>query len=538
MPLRRSLTVVTTCLVATAALGVAPAAGATPPGAWVRPVDGPVVEPFRAPPTSFGPGHRGVDFGVPEGTDVRAAGDGTVVYAGTVAGTLHVSVAHEGGLRTSYSFLADVLVRRGMRVRAGQVVGTSGASPHGPRRVHFGLRVGDTYVDPMLLYSPVDLAEVVALAPTVAPYGYTAAAERRSILAGIVGGAIGAFDAAARFAGGLVARAPGADGIGYVIAHLRQAWPGLPVVSKLRLALTGVRTVAAWWTDRRRCGPGAPHADGTGGSGNHVLLVAGLGSSTGRDGRTFDLPFELLGYEPGDATWFSYAGDGGAYGAADTYAPTLTSAARLAEQLRARQREEPGRPVDLIAHSHGGVVVLAFLELLYDPDDPSFPPIGHVVTIASPLEGVPLASWVAERAGGGELGRTAVGLGDRLLGDTAPDPWSAAVADLAEGSDLMRRLAAAPLPEGVRLTTIGSMFDVVVPADMATTDGATHTVVTTDPIGAHGDVTHHPETLRAVRAALEGRRPPCRAVLDLLLGEVVPPVIAGIETLAVPQLIP
>ncbi|GIU89447.1 MAG: hypothetical protein KatS3mg010_0546 [Acidimicrobiia bacterium] len=67
--------------------------------------------------------------------------------------------------------------------------------------MHFGLRVGDTYVDPMLLFSPVDLAEVVALAPTVAPYGYTAAAERRSILAGIVGGAIGAFDAAARVRG-------------------------------------------------------------------------------------------------------------------------------------------------------------------------------------------------------------------------------------------------------------------------------------------------------------------------------------------------
>jgi len=533
VPLRRSLTVlVTTCFAAAAVVGIAPGAGAAPPGAWVRPVDGPVVEPFRAPTTSFGPGHRGVDFGVPEGTDVRAASDGTVVFAGTVAGTLHVSVAHEGGLRTSYSFLAGVLVRRGMRVRAGQVVGTSGSSPHGPRRVHFGLRAGDTYVDPMVLFSSVDPAEVVALAPTVEPYGYTVAAERRSLLAGIVGGAIGAFDAAARTAGGLVARVPGAGGIGYLVAHVRQAWPGLPVVGKLRLALTGVRTVAAWWADRRRCGAGAPHADGTGGSGNHVLLVAGLGSETGADGRTFDLPFELLGYESGDATWFSYASDGGPYRVADTHAPTLTSAARLAAQLRARQREEPGRPVDLIAHSYGGVVVLAFLKLLYDPDDSSFPPIGHVVTIASPLEGVPLASWVAQRWGGGGPGRTAVG--NRLLGAVAPDTWSSAVADLAEQSDLVRRLSASPLPEGVRLTTIGSTFDVVVPAELATTDGATHTVVTTDPLGAHGDVTHHPETLRAVRAALEGRRPPCRAVLDLLLGEVVPPVVAGVETLAVP----
>src|SRR5262245_36977721 len=80
------------------------AAGAGPlagwPG-WTRPVDGAVSRAFEEPAGPYGPGHRGVDLVAPPGTPVRAAGDGTVSFAGDVAGSMHVVVAHEGGLRTS-----------------------------------------------------------------------------------------------------------------------------------------------------------------------------------------------------------------------------------------------------------------------------------------------------------------------------------------------------------------------------------------------------------------------------------------------------
>jgi len=142
---------------------------------WVRPVDAPVVAPFVAPVSTYGPGHRGVDFAVPAGTAVRAAGDGVVTFAGEVAGTLHVVVAHTGGLRTSYSFLARVDVRTGTRVARGQLVGASGGDgpPDERGRLHFGLRVGDRYVDPMLLFRPVDLGAVVHLAPVEGDAGPT-----------------------------------------------------------------------------------------------------------------------------------------------------------------------------------------------------------------------------------------------------------------------------------------------------------------------------------------------------------------------------
>src|SRR5689334_16395582 len=66
---------------------------------WLRPVDGAVVHPFEEPASVYGPGHRGADLAAPPGTPVHAANDGVVSFAGSVAGTMHVTVAHTGGLR-------------------------------------------------------------------------------------------------------------------------------------------------------------------------------------------------------------------------------------------------------------------------------------------------------------------------------------------------------------------------------------------------------------------------------------------------------
>ena len=150
-------------------LGSVPAAALGPPVRWIRPVDGPVVRGFVAPRTPYGPGHRGVDFAVPPGTPVVAAGPGTVVFAGRVGSSSHVVVLHPAsGWRTGYSFLATVAVRRGQSVVAGTVVGTTGGVGDGydGTVLHFSLRIGDEYVDPMILFQPIDLAAAVHLAPT------------------------------------------------------------------------------------------------------------------------------------------------------------------------------------------------------------------------------------------------------------------------------------------------------------------------------------------------------------------------------------
>ena len=97
-------------------VGVAPAAarGRAAHASWIRPVDGAVVRAFDPPRSRFGAGHLGVDLAAQRGTPVRAAGPGSRRRSpGRVAGALHVVVAHAGDLRTSYSFLASISVRRG-----------------------------------------------------------------------------------------------------------------------------------------------------------------------------------------------------------------------------------------------------------------------------------------------------------------------------------------------------------------------------------------------------------------------------------------
>ena len=95
-------------------------AAAPDPPAYLPPVDAPVLDPFRPPASPFGPGNRGLEYATTAGTPVHAVADGRVTFAGSVAGTLHVTVLHADGVRTSYSFLARVDVVVGQRLRQGE----------------------------------------------------------------------------------------------------------------------------------------------------------------------------------------------------------------------------------------------------------------------------------------------------------------------------------------------------------------------------------------------------------------------------------
>jgi murein DD-endopeptidase MepM/ murein hydrolase activator NlpD len=111
------------------------------------PVDAPVVDGFRLPLGPYGPGNRGLEYATEPGQEVRAIGSGLVVFAGPVAGNRAVTVLHPDGLRSSYSYLDEVLVKAGERVSTGTPVGTAG------ERFHLGVRTGGTYLDPAALFA-------------------------------------------------------------------------------------------------------------------------------------------------------------------------------------------------------------------------------------------------------------------------------------------------------------------------------------------------------------------------------------------------
>jgi murein DD-endopeptidase MepM/ murein hydrolase activator NlpD len=172
------MTPVYICIAAMLALsGTAPGSpahsGSGPPGrapdygSYSWPLRGRVIRGFEPPPSPYEAGHRGIDIAAPFGTDVAASREGTVAFAGWVAGALFISIEHPDGVRTTYSWLSEALVKKGQSVARKQIIGRSGhghldvPNPH----LHFGARVGRDYIDPMLLLEGADVSDLIHLAP-------------------------------------------------------------------------------------------------------------------------------------------------------------------------------------------------------------------------------------------------------------------------------------------------------------------------------------------------------------------------------------
>jgi murein DD-endopeptidase MepM/ murein hydrolase activator NlpD len=94
--------------------------------------------------------HQGIDFGVPIGTPVFAAGDGVVEEARMSSGYGRwLKIRHTGGWETGYGHLSGWAVRAGQRVHQGQVVAYSGNTGRstGPH-LHYEVMEGGRKLDP------------------------------------------------------------------------------------------------------------------------------------------------------------------------------------------------------------------------------------------------------------------------------------------------------------------------------------------------------------------------------------------------------
>lgn len=114
-----------------------------------------VMRAFDAPEAKWNRGHRGVDLAGTPGQTVYSGASGTVVFAGELAGRSLVSIAHPGGLRTTYEPV-DAVVHVGQLVDAGSAVGALVAGHPGcgaAACLHWGAMWGPAsradYVDPL-----------------------------------------------------------------------------------------------------------------------------------------------------------------------------------------------------------------------------------------------------------------------------------------------------------------------------------------------------------------------------------------------------
>ncbi|MDP1821141.1 MAG: peptidoglycan DD-metalloendopeptidase family protein [Acidimicrobiales bacterium] len=514
--------------------------GAAPPP-YLPPVEAAVVDGFRPPTTPYGPGNRGLEYATAPGTDVRAAADGRVTFAGNVAGTRHVTLLHADGLRTTYSFLAEIAVVTGQEVHQGDVVGRTAG------RLHFSARAGDSYLDPAALFGGGP--PKVRLVPFDEPPGAGPSGERSAIrqllggtvglgaaLGSAVGGAVeGAVDAGTALAGSAVDQTAAWLGskaqLLRTIAHYAQRFaPVLATIDRVRTAIDIVRT--AWQVAHRQCTDpdvvAEPPVER-----RVALLVAGLGS-TSEGAAVDDVDVGALGYEPADVLRFSYAGGRTAtaasgelsripsttYDAATSQGDLRESGRRLADLVEDVAARAEGAPIDLVAHSQGGIVVrLALLELEARHGASWLDRVGLVATLGTPHGGADAATALHA------LSKTLPG---RMTLDVVDDSGLLAIsakapsaAQLGETSDVIEQLADRPLPVGVDAISIAARGDLIVPVPRTELDGAPQVVVPLLGPTAHDRLPGSPEAQQELAFALAGRPPRCRSFGDALSDQLV-----------------
>ena len=120
----------------------------------IRPVDGWITSKFgyrKSPFTGKRDFHAGLDIANRPGTKIIATADGKVTYAARkiFIGNL-VTLDHGYGKQTKYGHLKKILVKRGQKVKRGEVIGLLGNTGRstGPH-LHYEVRINGTPVNPL-----------------------------------------------------------------------------------------------------------------------------------------------------------------------------------------------------------------------------------------------------------------------------------------------------------------------------------------------------------------------------------------------------
>lgn len=121
----------------------------------------PLLQSWRA--------HKGVDYGAPTGTRVKATGDGVVDFVGRQGGYGNLVVLrHQSKYSTHYGHLSGFAsgLRKGVRVSQGDVIGYVGMTgwATGPH-LHYEFRINDVHQNPLAVAlpsaPPLNPAEIV-----------------------------------------------------------------------------------------------------------------------------------------------------------------------------------------------------------------------------------------------------------------------------------------------------------------------------------------------------------------------------------------
>lgn len=121
---------------------------------WPSPLPGPfrVTGPYRAPPTPYASGHRGIDLPAIPGAPVRAPVAGTVAFSGVVVDRPALSIRVDERTVLSIEPVASTLAP-GATVTTGDEIGVVARGGHcADECLHIGVRVDGDYANPLRFF--------------------------------------------------------------------------------------------------------------------------------------------------------------------------------------------------------------------------------------------------------------------------------------------------------------------------------------------------------------------------------------------------
>ena len=194
----------------------------------------------------------------------------------------------------------------------------------------------------------------------------------------------------------------------------------------------------------------------------------------------------------------------------DTVRDLRDDARDLRELLDRIAVENPGVPVDLIAHSQGGLIAREALAHDYDGPGHQLPDVEHFVTLGTPHHGADAATtlaWMQWTPQGQQILRVARAL------HTEFDLAGPGLAQLSEDSAFIRTMNRRGLREGVAYTSVGGANDIIVPAVRARVRGAANTLIDVGgPLQTHTSLPDSAAGQREAALAIADMPPTCQSI--------------------------
>lgn len=448
------------------------------------PVNGELIVGFSAS-TQYGSGVRAIKFNS-YSPSVKAVMSGKVVFVGNVKGIKYITILHTIGdqsYRTTYGSMVSTDVVVGEKIVAGEAIGTTFVNNSFNKHLYFTFSLKKysngtwVFLDPMRYYSN-EKNDVIIPSEKNSDFAYFSKVVHEFNLTFLK------------------------ELFYFQIQMIKNSAVGNAYYEIMQLV--------SIYQNLKSCQVKISYRK----SKNIVIFVPGINTFFDKHNAPVDIDYKQIGFEKSNVYYFSYGNKNlnQYYLIKDSYGDMKNFAKQLLVQLESLNLDGKIK-VDLVAHSQGGVVVKEFLSQYYE-NSKLKNMIDHVVLFSSPQQGTPLADLRKDYKYKKILDNIPLDILDSKSIDQMTQKYS--------------YINNNKLPKEIKYLSIGSNFDVVVPASSTKikTDGVNKSIeVNAGILNGHSEIKNDQYALKYALSFLTDQKPPCLSAIDAGSSLIFPSII-------------